>query len=346
MPVAPSWDYAIVGVGVGRSGVRKEIAAVETVPYAGWENCLRLANGEIELVITAQVGPRVIRLGFAGEANLFANYPEQCGQTGGESWRSYGGHRLWHAPEVHGRTTCPDNHPVSWWQDEGWLHLQSPQEAATGIRKEIAIRLDEGSNHIRVMHALTNGGPWPVTLAPWAISVMAPGGTAIMPQEPFVPHPDSLLPVRSVALWSYTDMGDPRLTWGKRFVRLAHAEGGQPLKIGASVTPGWSCHVHQAGIFIKRFAWEPAARYPDLGCNCEIFTNYRMLEVETLGPLVTLDPGATVSHQEDWFVFPPDGEMLRSNDDELEGRLAPLLAQAGMGRRSPAMGRDETHPEE
>ena len=173
---------------------------VEIVPYGGWELCLRLANESIEVVTTAQVGPRVIRLGFLGGPNEFANYPEQSGQTGGDQWRSYGGHRLWHAPEVRGRTNSPDNHPASWWQDGDWLRVQAPQEAATGIRKDMSICLDPNRDHVRVIHGLTNLGPWAVRLAPWAISVMAQGGRAIVPQEPFRSHADVLLPVRSLAL--------------------------------------------------------------------------------------------------------------------------------------------------
>ncbi len=317
---------------------------VETVSYAGWENCLRLANDELELVVTAQVGPRVIRLGYTGEPNLFANYPEQCGQTGGEVWRSYGGHRLWHSPEVRPRTTCPDNHPISWWQDLGWLHLQAPPETTTGIRKEISIRLDEDRNAVRLVHRLTNVGLWPVTLAPWAISVMAPGGTAILPQEPFRPHPEGLQPVRTVALWSYTDMDDPRLRWGRRYIRMSQSAEGQPLKIGASNTQGWVSYVHPAGIFIKRFAYESTASYPDLGCNCELFTNHRMLELESLGPMATLEPGATVAHEEDWFIFRPDGATLPSDDDQLEGLLEPLLARSQAERPTQRGARNAARP--
>jgi hypothetical protein len=50
---------------------------IETVEYGGWPNCIRLSNGEIELVATTDVGPRIIRLGFVGGQNLFKNYPER-----------------------------------------------------------------------------------------------------------------------------------------------------------------------------------------------------------------------------------------------------------------------------
>ena len=48
--------------------------ALEKTEYAGWKNCVRLSNGEIELVVTTDVGPRVIRLGFVGGQNLFKEF--------------------------------------------------------------------------------------------------------------------------------------------------------------------------------------------------------------------------------------------------------------------------------
>ncbi len=76
------------------------------VSYKGWENCLKFGNGKVELVVTTDVGPRILLFGFAEGQNLFKNYEEQMGRTppaagesGGDQWRLYGGHRLWHAPE-------------------------------------------------------------------------------------------------------------------------------------------------------------------------------------------------------------------------------------------------------
>ena len=44
---------------------------VEKIDYKGWPNSYRVSNGEVELVVTGDVGPRVIRFGFVGGQNLF-----------------------------------------------------------------------------------------------------------------------------------------------------------------------------------------------------------------------------------------------------------------------------------
>lgn len=68
---------------------------VDQIAYGGWADCLRLTAGEVELILPTAVGPRVIRFGFAGGENEFAEFPDDLGRTGGDRWRIYGGHRLW-----------------------------------------------------------------------------------------------------------------------------------------------------------------------------------------------------------------------------------------------------------
>jgi len=285
---------------------------IDRITYAGWKDCLRLANDRVELVVTTEVGPRILRFGAIGGANLFHEVPAQRGQTGGDAWRSLGGHRLWHAPEAKPRTYAPDNGPVSFEILEGGVRLVQPVEPSTGIQKELEISFE--SDGFRVLHRLCNRGPWPLELAPWAITIMAPDGVAILPQEPFAPHPDfpegtgeelaraSYLPARTLALWSYTRLNDPRWVFLDRFILVKQDRGlAAPLKFGLSNRQGWCGYALKGELFLKRFPWQEGARYPDAGCNNEVFTHADMLEVESLGPLVTLGPQASVEHTETWF---------------------------------------------
>jgi len=285
---------------------------IDRITYAGWKDCLRLANDRIELVVTSEVGPRILRFGAIGGANLLHEVAEQSGLKGGAAWRSMGGHRLWHAPEAKPRTYSPDNEPVAFDILQDGVRLVQPVEPSTGIQKELEIRFDAAG--FRVKHRLRNLGPWPVELAPWAITIMAPGGVAILPQEPFAPHPDfpagpaesaapaSYLPARSLALWSYTRLNDPRWLFLDRFLLVRQDPGlAAPLKVGVSNRQGWCGYAVNGELFLKRFPWQEGARYPDEGCNNEVFTNADMLEVESLGPLATLGPQASVEHEESWL---------------------------------------------
>jgi hypothetical protein len=41
----------------------------------------------------------------------------------------------------------------------------------------------------------------------------------------------------------------------------------------------------------------------DFGCSIETWTDPDMLELETLGPVIRVQPGASVEHLEHWFLF-------------------------------------------
>ena len=86
---------------------------VERREYGGWKDCLFLSNGEAELAVTTAVGPRIIRYGLIGGENELGEIAKDRGRAGGERWRMYGGHRLWHAPEDAFRTYRPDNGPAA-----------------------------------------------------------------------------------------------------------------------------------------------------------------------------------------------------------------------------------------
>ncbi|MGE5550411.1 MAG: hypothetical protein ACM3ZC_07755 [Bacteroidota bacterium] len=296
---------------------------VEKVAYAGWPNCYRVTNGKIEFIMTSDVGPRVIRFGFVGGPNEFAEFPEDLGRTGGETWRIYGGHRLWHSPESRARTYFPDNGPVSVDTLPDGLEVSQPMETKTGIVKCMRLTMDPEAPRVTAQHQLKNGGVWPVEMAAWCLSVMAPGGVGLAPQ-PREGDEEGLLPNRTLILWPYTEMCDPRYVWGSGLVRLSQDSGRGPTKFGLSVTDGWAAYVNRGHLFLKEFAWDEDLPYPDGGASVEIYTNERMLELETLSPLVLLEPGEALTHTEVWSLF--DGFALPEGDDEAIARIKARMA--------------------
>ncbi len=292
------------------------------INYGGWPNCIELSNGQIDLVATTDVGPRIIRLGFAHGKNLFKEIPDQLGKTGGAKWTAYGGHRFWHAPEVMPRTYVPDNSPIEHTWDGKTLKLIQPVETTTGLQKEIEITMDPKRNRVTLLHRLTNKNLWAIEAAPWALSVMDGPGRAIFPQEPFVKQ---LLPVRPMALWGYTDMRDPRWIWGTKYIQLRCDPAAKTAqKFGMMNTLGWAAYCRGDEIFIKRFPYDAKATYPDFGCNTESYTTGDMLEVESVGGLVKLEPGEKAEHVENWFLFKGD---LSEDENRIDTDLLPLVKE-------------------
>ncbi len=299
---------------------------MEIKEFGGWPNCIRLANKEVEVIVTTDVGPRIIRCGFINGQNLLYVSGEDSGRTGGSQWRIYGGHRLWHAPEAMPRTYFPDNNPVHYLWNGKTLTLTQDVETTTGILKETEITLSPDSNHIKILHRLTNKNLWAIETSPWAITAHAGGGKAILPQEPYIDPADYLLPARPVVLWHYTHMKDPRWTWGNQFIQLAHDPAiTTEQKAGILNKQGWAAYIKNNDLMIKRFGFDPDATYADYGCNNEVYTNANLLEIESLGPVKKLDPDQASEHIEIWHLSHADGHLITNAESSIATALKPYL---------------------
>ncbi len=304
---------------------------LERVSYGGWPNCVRITAGEVDLIATTDVGPRIIRWGFVNGPNVMKEYADHMGKVGGDEWRLYGGHRLWHAPEAKPRTYVPDNGPVAWEWDGFTLRLKQPVEAGVGIEKHIEITPASDGREFRVLHRLINRNCWDIETAPWCLTVTASGGRFIAPHEPFRSHDDYLLPSRPLVLWHYTDMSDPRWVWGRRYIQLIQdTTRDTPQKLGFLNRRGWVAVAQRGLLFVKRYEAMKDATYPDYGANTEVFTNADMLEVETLGPLSRLAAhGGSAEHVERWLLCRADfGDF---HEDTIER----VLGAAGIEAASP-----------
>jgi hypothetical protein len=274
---------------------------VEKGEYKGWKNNLTLSNGTVELVATLDVGPRIIRYGYVGGENVLKEYADQLGKAGEKDWQIRGGHRLWHAPEHPQRTYFPDNATVEAKElGGGAIRLIAPPETPFGVQKELDVKLDGTGTKVTLNHRIKNISSWAIDLAPWSLTVMAPGGVEIIPLPKKVGHGESLLPAQSLVLWSYTDMKDPRFAFGSKYITVRHDAKGKATKIGLWHSEGWVGYLRSGLLFVKRFDRQPGATYPDFGCNFETFTNEDMLEVESLGPMTKLEPGTAIEHSEVW----------------------------------------------
>ncbi len=283
-----------------------------------------LSNDVIELIVLTGVGPRIIHAGLSNGGNLFAVLDEHFATPPDNEYRFFGGHRLWHAPEHPVRTYQPDNTPVAIALGQGVANFTQATEAHTGIQKSLTVHMGTG-NRVEVVHTLTNHGAWPVKLAVWTLSMMAPGGVAVLPLPPRTAHgPDTLLPNSHLTLWPYIDLSDPRWTFCRDYILLRQdPQRPAPLKIGASLPAGWLAYTNAAGLFIKRFATQPDTEYPDGGSQAELYTDNHLLELEALSPLVTLAPGGTITHSETWDILPP--VPLPTDDASVNTHIIPNI---------------------
>lgn len=309
---------------------------IEKVEYKGWKNNLKLTNGESELIVTLDVGPRIIRYGYVGAANVLKEFDDQIGKSGEKEWMIRGGHRLWHAPEEIKRTYELDNSPVKWGKlGETGVRVIQDVEPNTGIQKEMEITLDGEGTGVKIVHRLRNANLWDVELAPWALTVMAPGGVEIIPLPEKIAHPGSLAPGekpdyrgfaanQTMIVWPFTDLADPRWRWGARYITLRQdANAKSPTKLGLAHRMGWIGYLNNGVLFIKGIGYQEGQPYTDGGSNFETFTNKDFLEVESLGPLQRIAPGKAIEHVERWRLL--KGVPNETSDAAIDANIKPRV---------------------
>ncbi|MFQ3649721.1 MAG: hypothetical protein SNJ75_05260 [Gemmataceae bacterium] len=295
---------------------------IETIAQWGWPEVLRIWDDRYELLVPLSVGPRILSFRRHDGPNVFHLIPEQLGRAGEPTWMPRGGHRLWTAPEDLTRTYAPDNSPIQWQRTpQGVILTQDDPHYA--LRKQFHLSFEQGA--VTVDHLITPTGPQVSGFSLWALTVLAPGGFEWLPLPPKAAHPgppenarsaNDYAPNQNLVLWPFTYLNDPRFYWGQRAIHLRQdSSATTPTKLGLLQTQGWSAYVLGQEVFVKEFAYDPLAEYPDRSCNFETFTNADMLEMETLSPLVVrTEVGRTYHHRERWRLFTQNGLHFGSEE--------------------------------
>ena len=290
---------------------------MEVVKYSRYE-CCALVNDTLQLLVTRSVGPRIISFGFKNGDNLFAELPDFVTDLpNGDVFHFYGGHRLWHAPEDLNITYIPDDDPVDIRPLEGGLLVTQDTQPKTGLQKSIEIILS-GKSQVTITHRIKNWGNRDITCALWAITQFKTGGMAILPQAK---SDTGVLPNRLLALWSYTDMSNRNVQWGREYL-LVSAQMESPFKVGFPNPRGWLAYWLNGSLFVKHAEYNAQAEYYDFGSSSESYCNDQFLELETIAPIITIAPNATASHNETWDLY--RGVDRPQNENEVHALVEKL----------------------
>ncbi len=131
---------------------------MKKIEYLNLPNCIRLTNGEVEIIVTTDVGPRIISYNFVGGENILGEHPNAQVETALGEFKPYGGHRLWIAPENMPNSYAPDNAPIEYQFDEAQnsILLLQPLETVTKTQKKITVTLEEQGSGVVINHKITN----------------------------------------------------------------------------------------------------------------------------------------------------------------------------------------------
>ena len=261
-------------------------------------------NDVLRLEFLLDAGPRIVRFQLHERPeNVFSETPQLSWPTKyGSRFEMIGGHRLWVAPEGPADEQVPDNKPVDVSRRMDGVELRGGTLSREGFRPQIAITLDASGAGVQVRHTLTNESDRPHVVAPWAITALAVGGIAMLPQATEAVDGQEQLPNRWLVLWPYSSLKDPRLDLGDDAIRI-HAKPAEGwLKLGYFSRSGAMSYDRGGVRFTKRFAVDDAAVHADRGCNAESFVCDEFVELESLGALRSVAPGEAIEHAEAWSL--------------------------------------------
>lgn len=267
-----------------------------------------LERGDLRLGLVPELGGRLLSVRYRGTELLWRNaelldddlrgeYAPNSGRMG--DWVNYGGDKTWPAPQGwDGPDQWPgppdpvlDSGPFTAVADGDTVTMTSAPDPRTGLRFTRAITILDDGYELRLEAA--NVSPRPVRWALWNVTQLPGGG----PVTAGLRRPDVVALVAGTGTPEYTVDGD-------RLVVPAQDVVG---KLGVPGTAGWVTY----GPLTLSFDVDPAGEYPDEGSPLEIWLEHplpeplaslgdldppaRIVELEVLGPLTSLEPGATTS---------------------------------------------------
>ncbi len=295
--------------------------SIKEIDYDVFGKCISVSNGQIEIYVTIDFGPRIIRCGFVGGDNFLKedrDFSIKLDVTDSKfnenTFYIRGGHRCWMSPEVAPRVRYPDNKPVSYKIDGNKVIFIQKEQEANEVQLTMEIEMSETENEILINHIITNTSYWPKEFSVWPITVLANGGIEYAPQNILK---TAHAPNRIFVLWPYSKINDQRFDMTDRYISLRHDSAiNDGFKIGIMQNRPWAAFFHHGDLFVKKYDVNPEGLYPDNGSTFETYVDRNVLEMESLGELKTVGFGETNSHKEKWMLF--KDVDVPSDDDEMD----------------------------
>jgi len=280
---------------------------IKETTYGNFGKCLAISNDTMEIYVTIDIGPRIIKCNLLGKENLmfedierkkFNDVSSVFGE--GKTWQIYGGHRMWLSPEKFPETYYPDCEKVVYSVHATGATFTAPVQAVTGLQFSMNISMDETKPQFKATQCVKNTNDEPVKGAMWSLSVMTQNGAVIVPQ----PKEDTgLLANRMIAVWPYADMMDHRIFWGTDYIALRQdPTTDKCFKYGINNTAGKIAYVNDGQALVKSYSVNPQGEYPDFGCSCEVYACDVFTEAETLSEIQTIKKGESITHTETWTL--------------------------------------------
>jgi hypothetical protein len=296
----------------------KSTPTVNRIKFEGLD-AVELLTPSLRLVAVTAKGPRIAFWGRRGDDNLLMWAP---GKYRRGEWDLMGGHRLWIArpgADEAEETYTADNLPCEVKLRYTGFTVTCPVDPVHRTRRGFTVTL-LATDRVAIDHFVRNESEMLWSGGLWALTCTLP-----------TPKVTYTVPLGDGSAWDYATIVTFR-TWGGRpgrgfgdpqfeitedafVLRPAGRENKRMLQAGAGIIARH--YPVRRLLFAKQTAYVPGGNYP-LGTNLALYVGPKnfMVEMETMGPAVTLKPGQTLKHRETWVLnetkAAPTSKALRS----------------------------------
>jgi hypothetical protein len=306
---------------------------VGSTDFFGYKGCVLLENETTRVVLCQQAGARVLEYSLNGKNSMWLE-PEQAGwvlREGAPRFDLCGG-RFDIGPEM-----LVPRRPILWsgaWRAEAIgpraARLTSEEDPATGVQLVREFRLDATGSRLRCTQTIKNISAQKVAWCHWSRTLAIGGGICVIPETPHSRFPNGYVMYEDGSLINPRPV-DPNIRRRDGFLEIV----GPPKfrKLGMDSQAGWFAYLMPNDVmFVKRYPVYPDRLYGEVaGLTISIWYDGKVrCELEPIGPLEHLAPGASASFTEEWqlepFAFPTKGEPV-----DLQ-RVAGVAARSGANR--------------
>lgn len=291
---------------------------VKEMEYGVQGRCIRMSNHFIDVVVSIDYGPRIVRIGFLDGPNLlywdeerrnvFANKELKAYYGPQTAYHAYGGHRVCLVPDRMPQSYYPDNDPVIYGLLNGGVRFTPPRQKGNDVQLSFEVMMGTDASDVMIVHKMKNCSHESKRVSLCGSTMMAPGGVVIIPQN--MSNEEKHQPNRNFSLWPYSSFRDERLSLGDKYIMAQQAPSNRNLKFGVNDLQGWAGYSNRGCTLVKRFVHAPGQPYPDFGSSLETYICDDYAELRTLSPLFTVEAGEGIRHVENIALFrSPDLQM-------------------------------------
>ncbi|MCG8699264.1 MAG: hypothetical protein MI922_14510 [Bacteroidales bacterium] len=286
----------------------------------GYENCIELKNSNTRLLLVPDCGGRILYYELDGE-NIFYVDKEQDGfmwEPGGDTLE-LGGARF----DIGPATLLPRRmifHQGKWTGEitgDYSARMTSPVDPALGVRLIRDVTLDSKSSKVTFTQTIENVSDETKRYYYWGRTFAKGGGICLIPKNPHSRFKSGYVlygPTDPPNVMFYKPEPQPNIRERDGILEVI----GTPTlpKFAFDSKEGWIAYIAKNDLlFITSFEIYPEREYADILANPSSIWYFKEMvcEIEPIGPLEIIEPGAKASFTENWelydFKFPKDKKV-------------------------------------